>query len=81
MKLDAADLTFIAEGLGKRSSVPMGYLAALARHADPVVREGVVYGAANALARSETARALLGRIAVGDQHPIVRNAALEALEP
>lgn len=80
MKLDAAALTFIAEDLGKRTPPPLRYLSALSRHADPVVREGVVYGAAAAMDRSEDARALLRRMADSDPNGIVRGCAAEALD-
>lgn len=76
-KLDAADLTFIAEELGRRYPAPMRYLEALSRHADPVVREGVAYGLARA---GEPGRGILYRLAREDQNAIVRQAAREALE-
>lgn len=80
MKLPARDLTFIAEALGKRNPPPMRYLAALSRHPSEIVREGVVYGAAFALARSDDARTLLERIADSDSNEIVRDCAADALE-
>ena len=80
-KLMVWDLTFIAETLGKRNPPPMRYLAALSRHPSEVVREGVVYGAAFALARSDSARAILERMADDDPNHIVRACATEALDP
>lgn len=81
MKLPAHELTFIAEALGRRSPPPMRYLMALSRHPSEIVREGVVYGAALALARSDDVRTLLERMAGSDPNEIVRDCAAEALSP
>ena len=80
MKLQPHELTFIAEGLGKRSPPPLRWLAALATHASPVVREGVVYGLAPHAA-DYYAMSVLCWIAATDQNEHVRAAAQEALEP
>jgi hypothetical protein len=69
MKIQPYDLTFIAEGLGKREPPAWKWLAILVRHPDPVVREGAVYGIANALAT----------LAASDSSPEVRTAAYEVI--
>lgn len=80
MKLDLSRLTFIAEKLGKRSPPPLRWLAALATHASPIVREGAVYGLALHTANIY-ALGVLSWIAVTDPDKTVRSAAQEALEP
>ncbi len=79
MKLPVHILTFIAEDLGKRTPPPLRYLAALARHPSPIVREGAVYGMAPHVEVSSV-RGMLKDISVRDESPGVREAAREALE-
>lgn len=76
-KLATYELTFIAENLGRRDPPPLRYLAALARHVDPVVREGVVYGLAPH-AETPLAAAVLGTL-IDDPNSAVRTVAREAL--
>lgn len=77
MKLQASELTFLAESLGMRAPPPLRYLAALARHADPVVREGVVYGLAPHASTPRAAEVLLSML--DDLSPAVRTAAKDAI--
>ncbi len=79
MKLQIHHLTFLAEDLGKRTPPPLRYLAALARHPSPIVREGAVYGMAPHVEVSSV-RGMLKDIAVRDENPHVQEAAREALE-
>lgn len=74
-------LTFAAESHGQTRSIEaLGALLWLQRHADPLVREGVVYGLSN-YNDNDLVRVTLARIAEGDTSPGVREAAREALEP
>lgn len=79
MKLQVHHLTFIAEDLGKRNPPPLRYLAALARHSSPIVREGAVYGMAPHVGVSSV-RGMLKDMSARDPSPGVREAASEALE-
>jgi hypothetical protein len=79
VKLQVYDLTFIAEALGKRTPPPLRYLAVLARHPSPIVREGAVYGLAPHT-EFASVRGLLADMANLDASPGVREAAREALE-
>jgi hypothetical protein len=80
MKLGPYLLTVIAEDLGRRSPPALRWLALLARHASPLVREGVVYGLAPHVAVPGV-RILLEVMADADRNTRVRDAAREALEP
>lgn len=78
VKIPPHELTFLAEDLGLRRPVPLRYLAALATHPDPIVREGAVYGLAPH-ARAHIAMVALQQLAELDPSPEVRAAAAEAL--
>ncbi|HET9893209.1 MAG TPA: hypothetical protein VFQ42_22215 [Mycobacterium sp.] len=75
MRIPPHDLTFVAERLGARQPAQLGYLRTLARHASPIVREGVVYSMAKAGARAD-----LERVANTDEEALIRSIAAEALE-
>lgn len=78
-KLDASDLTFIAEKLGLRSPPPLRWLKLLARHTSPLVREGAVNGLAPHI-EVPWVHGMLRSIMASDSSKGVREAAQEALE-
>lgn len=79
MKLQPHELTFIAEALGKRQPPPLRWLITLARHASPLVREGVIYGLAPH-ARLLGVRDVLRTIAEDDKNLTIRECAREVIE-
>lgn len=80
-RLSSADLTFAAEIAGSipDSTMVRPALVPLLSHANPVVREGAIYGLANHL--DEPTRERLCTLANEDASRAVRTAASDALEP
>lgn len=79
--LRPALLTFAAEALGRiaNSALVVGALLPLLGHADPVVREGAVYGLAPHLEASLQARDALRTLAAREPSPGVKAAVNDVL--
>ncbi|MBI5496544.1 MAG: HEAT repeat domain-containing protein [Deltaproteobacteria bacterium] len=79
-RLGPADLTYVAETLGllEDKGLATSALTQLARHPHPMVREGVVLGAAQL--GGDEALALIGDMAKQDPSAIVRGVAADALD-
>jgi len=76
--LPTADLTFAAEIAGQLTEARQPLLTLL-EHADPVVREGAVYGLSSFVS-DPTIRDRLYQLSLSDPSPAVAMSAAEALE-
>ncbi len=79
-RLEAADLTFAAEIVGRLANhvAVRAALVPLLAHAEAVVREGAIYGLTRHI--DQATRVILERVADGDRSAAVRTAARDALD-